>query len=66
MTDQVMTNSHNPTMNLRFVSRNINGKEVRILQQMMVPIDWDKHEEFWKDIPCVVDPDVVDSDPWEV
>lgn len=50
-----MTTTHRPSMNLRFVLRSIPGQvmKVRILQQMMIPNDWNTHEEFWQDVPLV-------------
>ena len=59
-----MTPSHKPSMNLRFVTRVIHehghelgphvakAREIRVLQQMMVPKDWSKHDEYWQDVPC--------------
>lgn len=38
--------THKPSMNLRFVLRD--GK--RILQQMYYPVDWNTHEEVWRDV----------------
>lgn len=58
MSDQPMTNTHTTSMNLRFVLRKIEDREVRILQQMMVPLDWNKHDEYWQDIDCVKEDDV--------
>jgi hypothetical protein len=58
-----MTPSHTVSMNLRFIEREVViehkppalpvYRKVRILQQMMVPHDWSKHEEFWQDVPFV-------------
>ena len=56
MTDQPMIGTHKPSMNLRFIEREIDGRIVRILQQMFIPDDWANHpelEEFWRDVPCV-------------
>lgn len=50
---EVMEASHKASMNLRFVEREIDGRKIRILQQMFVPKDWSKPgaEEFWLDVP---------------
>ncbi len=63
MTDQAMEASHTNSMNLRFIERSVPSPEhgegisrkVRILQQMMVPKDWNKHDIFWQDVACVGD-----------
>jgi len=47
--------THDPSMNLRFVIRKIDGKEVRVLQQMYIPRHWQQNldrEPFWQDIQC--------------
>lgn len=53
--------THKLSMNLRFVERDVADrqledgtwvyKKVRVLQQMYVPNDWSKHDEFWRDVP---------------
>ena len=65
-----MTSTHKPSMNLRFVEREIHEpapelgdgigriRRVRVLQQMMIPEDWNKHEEFWLDVPIYAESDV--------
>jgi len=61
---EVLAVSHQPTMNLRFIKREIatgqddTGKwlyrKVRILQQMFVPKDWSTGlNELWRDVPFV-------------
>lgn len=57
-----MVATHTASMNLRFVEREVHEpcgvdqtwayRTVRVLQQMMVPKDWSKHEEFWLDVKC--------------
>ena len=47
----VMGVSHRPSMNLRFVKRLVEGRELRILQQMFYPNDWNTHDEAWRDVP---------------
>ena len=57
-------NETNPTMNLRFIEREVatgqdasgvwQYRKVRILQQMFVPKDWNTGlNEFWQDVPFV-------------
>lgn len=65
MSEQVMAVSHQPTMNLRFIEREVavsqtpgselwTYRKVRILQQMFVPKDWSTGlEEFWQDVQFV-------------
>ena len=66
-----MTATHKPSMNLRFVEREITVPQpdlgpdiatictVRVLQQMMVPKDyWSKHDEFWQDVPLYDEADL--------
>ena len=65
-----MTATHSPSMNLRFVEREINEpapelgegigriRRIRVLQQMMVPKDWNTQDEFWQDVPLYSENDV--------
>lgn len=54
-----METTHEATMGLRFVERDIPAPEhgegisrkVRILQQMFVPKNWHKHDMEWRDVP---------------
>lgn len=41
-----MAATHKASANIRFVLRD--GK--RILQQMFYPVDWNTHEEKWRDV----------------
>jgi len=65
MSEQAMAVSHLPTMNLRFIERDVavsmtpgselwTFRKVRILQQMFVPRDWSTGlNEYWQDVPFV-------------
>lgn len=65
-----MAATHKPSMSLRFVEREIHepapelgpgvgrSRRIRVLQQMKVPEDWNKHEEFWQDVPLYSETDV--------
>ena len=67
-----MTTTHSPSMNLRFVEREIHDpspelgegigrtRRIRVLQQMMVPKDWNTHDEFWQDVPLYSESDVAE------
>lgn len=64
-----MASTHKPSMNLRFVEREIHEpaqefgegfahtRRIRVLQQMMIPDDWCKHDEFWQDVPLYTEAD---------
>lgn len=65
-----MAATHKASMNLRFVERLVReeshlygpnvvtSRKVRVLQQMMVPHDWEKHDMFWQDVPLYDENDV--------
>ena len=70
---ETMKATHKASMNLRFVEREITEpvpgrpelaqwRRMRVLQQMMVPHDWTKHEEFWQDVPCFNEADLTPND----
>ena len=54
-----MAQTHEATMALRFVERDVPvpehgegiSRKLRILQQMFVPVDWHKHDAEWRDVP---------------
>lgn len=57
--ESAMTTTHNPSVNLRFVEREIievsGVRRIRVLQQMMIPNDWSTHDEYWQDVPLAIE-----------